>query len=239
MKTGIELAEYAFSKIGTPYFYGAKMHKLTEDFMQRMKTNYPSMVGDNYIAKARKKGSVGKICVDCSGLIGAYRGKQIGSAQLYSSASKRLKMDDLECFPIGTVLWKKGHVGVYIGKEKGVPMCVEAKGIDYGTILSKVSATKWSYGLLFDDMQYSGNVLDGTFKQNNPFVTPTSNVKRGDKGTSVRWVQFELVEAGYKLNIDGIFGAITEKYVREFQHSAKLEVDGIVGKNTRKALLAN
>lgn len=239
MKTGIELAEYAFSKIGTPYFYGAKMQILTDSFMARMKANYPSMVTSRYVEKARTKGLVGKICVDCSGLIGSYRGKQIGSAQLYSSASKRLKMDDLECFPIGTVLWKKGHVGVYIGKEKGVPMCVEAKGIDYGTILSKLSATKWQYGLLFDDMQYTNNVPIGETKPHNPYNEPTRNISRSCKGTDVKWVQFELVEAGYSLSIDGKAGPITEKYIREFQRSAKLKVDGICGKNTRKALLVN
>lgn len=240
MLSGQGLADYALAKLGTPYFYGAKMQVLTESYMATMHKNYPSMVTDNYIKKARNKGLVGKICVDCSGLIGAYRNKQIGSSQLYSSAKKRLPIANIKDFAIGTVLWKSGHVGVYIGMENGIPMCVESKGIDYGTVLTKVSATKWQYGLTFDDMSYSYAItVAGSDKKKNPYPVPTRNIKKGCKGEDVKWVQFELVEAGYNLKIDGIAGSATEKSIISFQKSAKLEADGICGKLTRQALTLN
>lgn len=237
MKNGNELRDYAISKIGTPYFYGAKMNILTEAMMNSLHNSYPGTVTMTYITKARNNKQVGRINTDCSGLIGGYRGKQIGSAQLYSSAKKRMDIKNIKDFAVGTVLWKSGHVGVYIGIENGVPMCVEAKGINYGVIKSKVSATKWTYGLTFSDIEYTYDVkLDGTKKAINPYIQPTSLLKKGAKGEAVKWLQFELVESGYKIAIDGSFGAKTLDAVRYFQQSAKLKVDGIVGPATIKAL---
>lgn len=233
MKTGKELALYAISKIGTPYFYGSKMTVLTYNFMNQMNELYPSIVNDKYIAKAVKKGQVGKKNVDCSGLIGSYREKQIGSAQLYSSAKKRLPISEIKDFAVGTVLWKKGHVGVYIGNG----LCVEAKGIDYGTIKSKVSDTDWKYGLTFSDMTYEyDKKVEGTSKGKNPYIKPILTLRKGSKGTGVKWLQWELVEAGYDIAIDGDFGDKTLKAVKAFQKSCKITVDGKVGKDTKRCL---
>lgn len=237
MKTGFELKEYAMSKLGVNYFYGAKMQTLTESFMKQMNSLYPGTVSKNYMQKARNKGMVGKTAVDCSGLIGAYRGKQIGSSQLYSTAKKRMPIANINDFAIGTVLWKSGHVGVYIGKENGVPMCVEAKGIDYGVIKSKVSDTKWSYGLTFSDIEYSYTTkVSGTSKGINPYGIPMRTLVKGAKGEGVKWLQWELIESGYNITIDGSFGPKTLNAVLAFQKSAKIDVDGKVGPQTRKAL---
>ena len=236
MKTGKELAAYAISKIGVPYFYGSKMTKLTESFMMSMHRSYPNVVTSNYMAKARRKKQVGKVNVDCSGLVGAFRGKQLGSSQLYSTAKKRMPISEVKNFAVGTVLWKPGHVGVYIGNGK----CVEAKGIDYGVIKSDVSATLWRYGLTFSDMKYDYKTkVSGSHKRSNPYSKPSSAIQSGSKGEGVRWLQWELNEAGFNLIIDGVFGDKTTKAVKKFQKSSKIEVDGIVGKITKKALIAD
>ena len=70
----------------------------------------------------------------------------------------------------------------------------------------------------------------------NPYPVPTGLVRRGDKGTSVRWVQRELVSHGYNLLIDGDFGPKTLVAVKDFQTKHGLAVDGIVGPVTIKAL---
>lgn len=253
MKTGQGLVDFVKTKLGIPYFYGAKMQPLTEAFAQSMHKAYPSTVSISYIEKARRKGMFGKICVDCSGLIGSYRGKQIGSSQLYSTASKRIPIEKIDIFYPGTVLWKSGHVAVYIGKENGIHMCIEAKGIDYGVVKTKVSDTKFKYGLLFSDLSYENeNVVNTPAKEKNPYVEPTSNVKKGTKGVAARWVQWELCEAGYAhkftyngvtydgVVVDGEFGKISTAALKSFQQSCKnLVVDGICGPATRKALKAN
>lgn len=235
--SGQGLAEYAISKKGAPYFYGAKITEgvLTENKMGAMHKAYPSIVNDAYINKARNKKQIGKINTDCSGLPAAYRKVNIGSAQLYATAYTRLPIKDVKEFAIGTILWKQGHVGVYIGLVNNVPTCIEAKGINYGTIQSKVSDTPWQYGLTFRDIEYvyKKNLVSGsTWKGNNPYQEPTSTINRDMKGKGVSWVQWELREAGYDIMVDGVFGDITDKAVRRYQASCKLMVDGKVGPKT-------
>jgi hypothetical protein len=244
MKTGQGLADYAKGLLCTPYFYGAKVSDgvLTEKKMDLMHSMYPDTVTTSYMQKARMQGQVGKINVDCSGLIAGYRGINKGSSQLYSTAARRMPISKIDDFAIGVVLWKKGHVGVYIGKENGVPMCIEAKGINYGTVKTKVSSQKWTYGLTFDDMSYDYDVsVPGTSKGINPYAEPTALLRyaKADVGKvreSVKWLQWELVEAGYDIEIDGQFGKKTDAALRDFQKSSKLVVDGICGSATRAAL---
>ena len=238
-KTGQGLVDYAKSKVGTPYFYGCKMAKLTESFMAQMGKSYPSVVTATYIKKARSKGMVGKVCVDCSGLIGSYREKQIGSAQLYSTAKKRLSTSDYKNWANGTVCWRSGHVGTF-SKENGKYYVYEAKGIDYGTVKSVFDPSKWSAGLTFSDMTYDYTTkVSGSSKGTNPYTEPTKELTKGASENGVKWIQWELVEAGYTLTIDGEFGDKTLKAVKSFQKSAKLVVDGIVGSKTREALKAD
>ena len=58
-------------------------------------------------------------------------------------------------------------------------------------------------------------------------------IKRGTskKGATIL-LQELLREAGYAVGVDGIFGAGTDRAVRDFQHKNKLEADGIVGPKT-------
>lgn len=249
--TGTGLAEFAVSKLGMPYFYGAKITYgvLTEKFMCGMHQKFPDMVDENYLKKAREQRQVGKINVDCSGLIGAYRGKERSSSQLYSTAYMRLPMEKIADFAVGTVLWKTGHVGIYIGKQNRNMYCVEAKGIDYGTIISRVENTCWKAGLTFPDIKYEyERKISGTWKAENPYMEPVFPVMhpreapayRGMKaityGEGVRWLQWELREAGYSLEIDGVFGAGTKEAVKAFQTSCELTPDGVADKSVRDSL---
>jgi peptidoglycan hydrolase-like protein with peptidoglycan-binding domain len=61
-------------------------------------------------------------------------------------------------------------------------------------------------------------------------------LKKGTKSDSVKWLQWELVQAGFNISIDGIFGLKTETAVRSFQKLYNLKVDGIVGSATRSML---
>lgn len=69
-----------------------------------------------------------------------------------------------------------------------------------------------------------------------PYPAPTATVKKGDKGTPVRWVQDKLRKAGYGVSNDGSFGPATERAVKKYQKERGLEVDGRVGPATRASL---
>ena len=55
-------------------------------------------------------------------------------------------------------------------------------------------------------------------------------------GDDVEAVQRALVQAGISVDVDGIYGHLTEAGVRRFQQLKGLRVDGIVGPATRSAL---
>ena len=62
-------------------------------------------------------------------------------------------------------------------------------------------------------------------------------LRRSSSNNFVFLLQFILNQFGYNLSVDGIFGANTEKAVRDFQQKNGLSVDGLVGQNTWRTLL--
>ena len=63
-------------------------------------------------------------------------------------------------------------------------------------------------------------------------------VRIGARGNITRWIQNRLNSLGYNCGVaDGIFGNGTKQAVMKLQSSRGLTVDGIVGKNTWRALL--
>lgn len=85
--------------------------------------------------------------------------------------------------------------------------------------------------------QYSkGLVVDGIWGTNT--YNACINVRQGAEGNITMLIQMCLFIKGYSLAMDKKFGADTTAKVKEFQKVKGLNVDGIVGKNTFKALFA-
>ena len=63
-------------------------------------------------------------------------------------------------------------------------------------------------------------------------------LRSGSQGNFVYLLQFILNQYGYNLTVDGIFGSRTLNAVRDFQRNNSLSVDGLVGTNTWRTLLA-
>jgi peptidoglycan hydrolase-like protein with peptidoglycan-binding domain len=61
-------------------------------------------------------------------------------------------------------------------------------------------------------------------------------LKMGSKGKDVQNIQNQLNKVKAKLEVDGIFGKLTEKQTIVFQKKYKLKPDGKVGDNTLAAL---
>lgn len=98
----------------------------------------------------------------------------------------------------------------------------------------------WFWGASFkreDAMHFeAGRVLIGAWgKQIGP-VAGGASLKLGDRGKRVIELQQALNKAGARLKADGVFGAVTESAVRDFQKKHALVVDGIAGPRTLRAL---
>ena len=89
----------------------------------------------------------------------------------------------------------------------------------------------------YDLTKYDKDLSDPA-PSGNPYPAPVDCVlKHGSTGESVKWLQYELTQHGYILQIDGIFGSVTEACVRLFQNDHMLVNDGVVGVKTIGALI--
>ena len=76
----------------------------------------------------------------------------------------------------------------------------------------------------------------------NPYTMPSGVIKFNKltqyiAKNSVRWMQWELVQAGYDLKIDGKFGKKTLAALKDYQKKHGLVVDGKCGPKTKNAML--
>ncbi|MBQ8399544.1 MAG: peptidoglycan-binding protein [Clostridia bacterium] len=139
----------------------------------------------------------------------------------------------------------KGLAADIICKRDGkiVPakeVCTAAQDLNFdGIALISATATHVDmrgYRWWADETKNNKKVSDFYAYWGIPYPEPTATVKKGDKGTPVRWVQNRLNKAGFKLSVDGSFGGATDRAIRSFQKREGLAVDGKVGGATRKAL---
>ena len=82
-----------------------------------------------------------------------------------------------------------------------------------------------------------------TIAAKNPYPVPTTTLKQGMSGNSVKWMQFQLWNlkfgtAGKTLErfVDGSFGPATTKSLKAFQTTYGLDPDGSCGPLTREKL---
>lgn len=131
----------------------------------------------------------------------------------------------------GEFLWMRGHCGVYLGNGEVFEATPYYKD---GAQITKLTLRKWLNHGLIEGIAY-GKVEES--KKTMPLIaSPT--LRRGNKGTHVKLMQQDLNYIGYKLDVDGIFGPITETIVRDFQKLAQIKIDGIYGPQTKNALYA-
>ncbi|WMI80887.1 hypothetical protein [Anaerotignum sp. MB30-C6] len=141
--TNIGLVAFVKTKLGTPYVYGMKGTVMTQ-----ANFNYLYERHRKYFPASDEK-KVGKVCVDCSGLISWYTGKIKGSGQ-FAAESKLQPINTISLAPIGAAVWRQGHIGVYIGNGE----VIEARGSAYGTVRTKAKDRDFTHWFLLRDIEY-------------------------------------------------------------------------------------
>lgn len=234
--TNIQLVDYAKAQIGRPYWFGTFGQKASTSLLTSKKKQYPDQyTATDFSAQAK----AGQKVHDCGGLIkGAlmtnadpnaipkYSAKyDVGSDTMLQQATEK---GDIKTLPeiAGVLVFKKGHVGVYIGGGK----VVEARGHKYGVIESKLSDMPWTHWGKHKDIEYIGGaaipVIQTKPVQND---VPTNNatnytVKAGDTLSGicgrfgvkvadvVRWNNIanpNLIRVGQVLKLTGAASAPT------------------------------
>ncbi len=142
--TNIGLVEFVKTKLGTPYVYGMKGKVMTQANFNYLQERY----GVKNVWNSDEK-KVGKVCVDCSGLISWYTGKLKGSSQ-FKAESHAHPISTIASAPIGAAVWRQGHIGVYIGNGE----VIEARGSAYGTVRTRVKDRDFTHWFLLKDIEY-------------------------------------------------------------------------------------
>lgn len=218
-----------------------QIFKMEENYGRRDKDGNPLWYADagrdlEYLAKCRRnkydmdKSRAG----DCSGIIvgvlrdlGVIKPTADYNAKTFQKLAAAVPLSALKP---GDLVFDKtseaGHVGVYIGDGK----VIESRGRDYGVVKRPTAEGGWKAA--------------GRLSWFSDVVPPlTRNLKyiEGDlmKGEDVKQCQEQLLRKGYTPGTpDGVFGIKTKNAVIAFQKDNKLEVDGVVGQNTWKALFS-
>ncbi len=131
-------------------------------------------------------------------------------------------------------LWKP----VTSGKPESDWWVIEARGVMYGVVATKLSARGWNrWGLMTKYFDYS----DAGQGDTPIFEFGHRTLSRGDTGADVKALQEALISLGYscgKWGADGEFGKATNGTVIAFQTANNLAADGIVGPKTVAAINA-
>ena len=133
-------------------------------------------------------------------------------------------------------LWKP----VKAGHPEGDWYIIEAKGVMYGVVQSKLYSRKPNFWGLMD--RYFNYDLTATEPEQPVTVAPTPGsrvLKNGSEGEDVKQMQSTLIRLGYDLGkwgADGDFGDCTEQAVEAFQRASGLDDTGIFDAATCDAL---
>lgn len=133
------------------------------------------------------------------------------------------------------------HVGylfepIDAAKPAGDWWVIEAKGVMYGVVKTKLSAGRWNrYGWMTLYYDYGDNAPQ-------PEALPLGGreLKRGSVGSDVRDLQLKLLAWNYDLGkwgADGEYGTTTEQAVSKFQTDNKLTATGIYDAATHQKLV--
>lgn len=158
MFTGNELANYALTVYANKshwcYWYGTYGNLCTLSRYEGKKRQYPAYYTDNRKSGYMKDIENKRRCADCVGFIKSFfwTGNNYDTNPKYNtnhcpdtSADGMFLLckekGDIKSIPDipGLVVWKNGHIGVYVGGD----YTVEFKGFDYDCQKNKVTDGKW------------------------------------------------------------------------------------------------
>jgi len=158
MFTGKELANYALTVYRNKghwcYWYGTYGNKCAMPKYERKKKQYPYHYTEKRKAGYMKDIEKKRRCADCVGFIKSFfwTGNKYDTDPVYNtnncpdkSADGMFKLcketGDVKTIPDipGLVVWKTGHIGIYVGGG----YTVEFKGFDYDCQKNKVTDGKW------------------------------------------------------------------------------------------------
>ena len=189
----------------------------------------------------------GQKVTDCQGYLDAYLGNNINADGNYRTycTDKGLISAINRPYVIGEAVFngsdqKKTHVGWICGWVGTDPLIVEAQGLKYGVVVTRMSKRKFKYrGLMTKKFDYAAAPEPVPQPGVYTFIRP---LRKGDVGDDVIELKKLLIKAGYTTGItvdtkdSKNFGPATKRLVTEYQRDTGLTIDGIAGEKTITSL---
>lgn len=228
----VEHAEMAYRE-RWGYVWGTFGQVLSLAVFNQKKNQYPQGVG-NY-ASFIKSNWLNKRSVDCIGLMKSYLwwnngnvkytpSQDINANMAYNMAKKKGGIATIPEIP-GLCVWRRGHIGVYIGNG----WVIEAQGTKYGVRKNRLRDRNFTHWMEHPHIQYS---TSSTSTPSTPTVN-TGLVKSGSRGSHVSTLQSNLNKLGLNAGAsDGIAGSGTVAAMKRFQYRYRLSADGIFGESS-------
>jgi len=125
-----------------------------------------------------------------------------------------------------------GHVAVSLGNGS----TIEARGRDYGVNVFSAAGRVWTAAGLVPGLNYARTPHPPTSFDRVP-AWPGRYLAQPPlmRGSDVRQWQQQMQAQGYEVEVDGVYGANSERECRRLQKKARLVVDGVVGPDTWRA----
>lgn len=231
--TGANIGVYFFTTAITET-EGAQEAAFVYELIKNYKISFPVFIDSEYSNK-NKTGRSDKLSQEdrTKAILGFCKKiEKLGyTAGIYASDSwfvNNLNYNTIK----GYKLW----VASYSGSPKRVKDYTAWQYTSSGSVKginARVDLSHWYESI--GDMHQAKQVVT----KSNPYIEPSITIRYGNKGEYVYWLQYELIEEGYNLELDGSFGRITDTAVRNYQLNHGLEVDGVVGSITRRSLREN
>ena len=152
MKTNTGLVEYCKAQLGKPYWYGSSGEQATLELYNRLAQQTHTRKQIIQFSQLSYQKQFGQKVHDCSGLIKGYLWCKTADAffnhKNYDAVidggityDKCTEKGNIETMPEikGLLVFKSGHVGVYIGNGE----VIEAKGHAYGVVKTRFKDGKW------------------------------------------------------------------------------------------------
>lgn len=148
---GLSFVKELKKHVGAPYVYGAKQNKQFNIFynkkkIKELKKQYPNQIWKSDLTKSG-------CCCDCSGFVDYLFQKGYNSSALFSKAHKHLNIRNghtlinVKEIPIGAILYKKGHVGIFYGWKKRTPYYIAEDGSATNCRINKLKDSEFYLAL--------------------------------------------------------------------------------------------
>ena len=197
MKTGEGLALFAEKSAAehVPYIYATFGQVLTERKLAEVRKLYPERMSDKRYQYARNH-YVSKRTTDCYGMIKRYKwtggdaeNPSLDETPIYNAKTdwnantafeKATVKGTIDTIPEvrGICVRYPGHVGVYIGNGK----VSEARGFDYGTVITNLKDRKWTHWFQETGISYDQPDPGPTPTPGGDFEVTLKTLKKGLKG---------------------------------------------------------